>query len=69
MMICKADFEDLFPEIFLPRDIGGSTAEPSAACLARWEDDGGLATSVETTPQHNRRPIRATWSGLFHRFA
>lgn len=68
MMHCKTDLEQLFA--------GSSTRErkietvtfdpgPSAACIARWEDDGGrtldafatdapfarvAATIVETTP-------------------
>ncbi len=44
MMICKADFEELFPETFRShqRPLAGRTVgNPSPACLARWEDDGG----------------------------
>ncbi len=36
MMICKSDFEDLFPEIF----------QPDETCIARWEDDGGRTKRV-----------------------
>ena len=50
MMICKADFEELFPELFRPSDIVKSVAEPSARCLARWEDDGGRTTSANIIP-------------------
>lgn len=63
MMICKADFEDLFPELFLPRDTESSVAEPNTESVARWEDDSGRATSAETTPQ----PRREAWSGSQHR--
>lgn len=46
-MLCRADFEELFPDLFKPelepvpavRQIAKS---PSAECIARWEDDGGL---------------------------
>lgn len=44
MMLCKADFEELFPDLFKPirHPVEGTTADaPSAACIARWEDDGG----------------------------
>ena len=46
MMICRADFEELFPEMFQPRhrptaiDVADA---PSPACIARWVDDGGRA--------------------------
>ncbi|AZQ68684.1 hypothetical protein EF888_17045 [Silicimonas algicola] len=46
MMICKADFEDLFPLMFQPEDKVW-VVEPSAKALARWEDDGGRAAPVE----------------------
>lgn len=45
MMICKADFEELFPDLFQPEPAPAThqTAKPpSTACIARWEDDGGL---------------------------
>ncbi|SEN99523.1 hypothetical protein SAMN05216227_10382 [Pseudorhodobacter antarcticus] len=44
MMICKADFEELFPEIFgsEPRlSPKPKVHQPSVECLGRWEDDGG----------------------------
>ena len=44
MMICKADFEELFPELFQPSDMVSSVPGPSVKCLARWEDDGGRTT-------------------------
>ena len=58
MMICKADFEELFPELFRPSDMERSVAEPSAKCLARWEDDGGRTTSANVIPLPHRRPIQ-----------
>ena len=58
MMICKADFEELFPELFRPSDMVRSVAEPSAKCLARWEDDGGRTTSANIIPMPHRRPIQ-----------
>ena len=44
MMICNADFEELFPDLFARKANGGSSARhdaPSKTCVARWEDDGG----------------------------
>lgn len=44
MMICKADFEDLFPDQFRPEPapVTYQSAKSAAAeCIARWEDDGG----------------------------
>ena len=44
MMICKADFEDLFPHLFKPEPTLPARKKaktPSASCIARWEDDGG----------------------------
>lgn len=44
MMICKADFEELFPKTFKPdqRPVAGKAAgDPGPSCIARWEDDGG----------------------------
>lgn len=58
MMICKADFEELFPELFRPGIMVSSVAEPSAKCLARWEDDGGRTTSANIIPLPHRRPIQ-----------
>ncbi|PVA08247.1 hypothetical protein [Thalassorhabdomicrobium marinisediminis] len=37
MMLSKADFEDLLPDVFPT----SSAEDPNAACIARWEDDGG----------------------------
>ena len=48
MMICRADFEDLFPLMFQPED-NDWVAEPSALSVARWEDDGGRPAPVELT--------------------
>ena len=44
MMLCKADFEEIFPELFEPnqRPLSETPVETSSpACIARWEDDGG----------------------------
>lgn len=44
MMICKADFEELFPTIFPTKPKAAPAAKmaaPSAACIDRWESDGG----------------------------
>lgn len=44
MMLCKADFEEIFPKLFKPnqRPLAETPAAAnSPACIARWEDDGG----------------------------
>ncbi len=44
MMLCKADFEELFPETFKLNQCHVApivAGDPGPACLARWEDDGG----------------------------
>ena len=61
MMICKADFEDLFPGLFPPEDKAPSVAKPSAEALPRREDDGARAASAETAPQGTRQPPRKAW--------
>lgn len=58
MMICKAEIEELFPELFRPSDMERSVAEPSAKCLARWEDNGGRTTSTNIIPLPHRRPMQ-----------
>ena len=58
MMICKADFEELFPELFRPSDMERSVAEPGAKCLARREDDGGRTASANIIPLRHRRPVQ-----------
>lgn len=65
MMICKADFEELFPDLFRPTDIEPSAAKPSARCLERWEDDGGRTTSGNSIPLPRRRPIQEARHGSF----
>ena len=62
MMICKADFEELFPELFRPSDMERSVAEPGAKCLARWEDDDGRTTSTNIIPLPHRRRMQETRS-------
>lgn len=59
MMICKADFEELFPETFRKQEdhpAGG----PDAASLSRWEDDGGRTVSL---PQ---RPVASVPKPVYH---
>lgn len=49
MMLSKADFEQLFPESFAPNHVNDTkivVSKPSAACIARWEDDGGAASDA-----------------------
>ena len=68
MIICKADFEELFPEIFAPEPHLSpklKVHQPSAECLRRWEDDGGhfgaSPQPCERTRQHS--PLVANhWS-------
>lgn len=54
MMISRADFEELFPELFQPEpEFEPTLAAPaktkgaSAECIARWEDDGGRSLSAD----------------------
>jgi hypothetical protein len=44
MMLCQANFEDLFPDLFPGEAPETEAIRPkgaSADCVARWEDDGG----------------------------
>jgi|GEM_PF-6247695 len=44
MMICNADFDELFPDLFPPEHVPAVepiAKAPSAECIAHWEDDGG----------------------------
>ena len=53
MMICKADFEDLFPDLFQSEPEPAARRKivpPGADSIARWEDDGG-----RPLPVHRRR--------------
>ena len=50
MMICSADFEELFSDLFRPRAQANRAAESSAQCLARWEQDRGRV--APTDPDH-----------------
>lgn len=56
MMICKADFEELFPTMTKAKRRGAfpySAGSPSKkACIDRWEDDGGRTLRI---PQQRRR--------------
>ena len=69
MMICKADFEELFPEIFAPESRNGpktTALQPNAECLVRWEDGGGRLDAVlapcATGRQLSSR-VASLWSG------
>jgi hypothetical protein len=55
MMICKADFEELFPYLFAPKDIQPLSATSSASCLKRGKDYGGCTTSAKIIP------LRCDW--------
>lgn len=58
MMICDADFEELFPDLFQPEPAPGMqpiAKGPSAECIARWEDDGGLPGA----PRERTAPVRS----------
>lgn len=53
MMICAADFEELFPDLFQPAtasDAQPKAKAPSTECIARWEDDGGLHIQAARRP-------------------
>lgn len=43
MMICRADFEELFPEMFEKEDraVDREPKDASDASISRWKDDGG----------------------------
>jgi hypothetical protein len=44
MMICKPEFEELFPDMLKPEQCqvtAPSAPEPRTPCFDRWEDDGG----------------------------
>lgn len=58
MMICKADFKELFPECFTTQiQIRCETAAPSQACIARWEDDGGrFGRDIAHSETQDQRP-------------
>ncbi|MEQ5827854.1 hypothetical protein ACGYKB_10990 [Sulfitobacter sp. 916] len=53
MMLCKADFEELFPE--LRRVKKEETPGPSMECVSRWEDDGGAPVSVRPPGREHSR--------------
>lgn len=62
MMICRADFEELFPECFAsdtPKRGETKPVGPSDTCMARWEDDGGrIAQGLVSSKAANlRRPF------------
>ncbi|MBK0328411.1 hypothetical protein I5535_14065 [Rhodobacteraceae bacterium F11138] len=60
MMICAADFEELFPDLFAPEPafvVRPAANAPSAECIARWEDDGG--SHAEIAPSRRNAPARS----------
>ncbi|MFV0515488.1 MAG: hypothetical protein ACK5MY_17895 [Jhaorihella sp.] len=54
MMICNADFDELFPATAK----AARRAMPDPACFARWEDDGGSIGPVDR-PRSRRRALPA----------
>lgn len=48
-MLCKADFEELFPELFEQQPRAAAT-QTSVDCVARWEDDGGAPAVLGRNP-------------------
>ena len=67
MMICKADFQDLFPETFPAdpeADAKPAARPPNRPGLARWEDEGGrLAPVSASDPVGRLRSRRETVFG------
>ena len=59
MMLCKADFEELFPELFPRENQATLSPAPSADCVARWEDDGG---TVAPSPSRRFAIPAAQWA-------
>ena len=56
MMICNADFDELFPATARAGDRATpapGSRSPDQTCLARWEDDGGRTRPVR--PPRSRR--------------
>ena len=49
MRICKADFEELFPETFRAKE-NLRIRKPEIACINRWEDDGGRTALLPQRP-------------------
>lgn len=63
MMICAADFEELFPDLFQPATASAAQPKakaPSTECIARWEDDGGL--HIQAAPPPRSAPVRSPTS-------
>ena len=73
MMLCRAGFVELFPEMFEPQ-VSATPAAPSDDCVARWEDDGGAPAPVvwkrskswRGYAAHGRSPSRASRSTFRH---
>ncbi len=55
MMLCKADFEELFPSLFKTKDhtLGEAQLSSGNDCISRWKDDGG---SVLALPAREHAP-------------
>ncbi len=75
MMICDADFDELFPNLTSPerRDVPAHEARaPNETCIARWEDDGGKASpfpprhvTTRTRQGHQDYGLRdPAWAGI-----
>ncbi len=47
MMLCSADFEELFPELFPPQANDGLTKNRGAGSASRWNDFAGTAMPAE----------------------
>lgn len=62
MMICNADFDELFPDLFCRPLTAAAPRAPEPGCLARWEDDGGRIPAPQrprAAPSVPRRAVRA----------
>ncbi len=49
MMICDADFDELFPPMAQPKRQNVRARRPvtpGKPCIARWEDDGGRTSHI-----------------------
>ncbi len=58
MMLSRADFEELFPEMFKQKEsaVNDVRLPPNDACIDRWKEDGGLVlkNSKTTTTSDSR---------------
>ena len=58
MMICKADFEELFPEIFKSKGPAATAADPlpDDGCIDRWKDGAGRYVTRPNDTGQSKRP-------------